>query len=132
MFVRTAAVLAGGLAIASLGAGAASAAPTPVRMIEAASVSTHASTPAHLKFDLFAEEPAICKMERLSGTSVVLIDLDEKGVARTAKVYSTSGNRYMDASAIESARGAAYVPEMIDGAPVSGKYLLIFTFEPEA
>ncbi|MBV8356003.1 MAG: energy transducer TonB, partial [Candidatus Eremiobacteraeota bacterium] len=112
MFVRTAAVLTGGLAIASLGAQAASASPTPVRMIEAASVSSHASNPAHLKNDLYAEEPAICKMERLSGTSIVLIELDEKGVARTAKVYSTSGNRFMDASALHTARAAAYIPEM--------------------
>ena len=132
MSLRTAAALAGSLAVASLGATAASAAPTPVRMIEAASVSSHATTPAHLKYDLYADEPAICKMERLSGTSVVQIDLDAKGVARAARVYSTSGNRFMDASAVASARSAAYVPEMLDGAPIAGTYLLIFTFDPEA
>ena len=132
MFVRIAAAVAGGLAVASLGAQAAFAGQAPVRMVEFAAVSTHPSAPAHLKYDLYAEEPAICKMERLSGTSVVLVDLDEKGVARAAKVYSTSGNRFMDASAVQSARSAAYVPEVVDGAPVAGRYLLIFTFEPEA
>lgn len=132
MILRTAVALTGALGIASLGLQAASATPIPVRMIEAASVSTHAGTPAHLKYDLYADEPAICKLQRLSGTSVVRIDLDEKGVARAANVYSSSGNRYMDESAVSSARSAAYVPETIDGTPVSGSYLLIFSFEPEA
>ena len=132
MSLRTAAALIGALAMASLGAQAASAAPQPVRLIEAASVSTHASSPARLKYDLFADEPAICQLERLSGTSVVQIDLDERGVARAARVYSTSGNRFMDASAVRSARSAAYVPALIDGTPIGGSYLLIFSFEPEA
>jgi TonB family protein len=59
----------------------------------------------------------------MSGTSVVKVSLNEKGDLISTSIFSSSGNRFLDDAALESARIARFAPEIRNCRAIAGTYL---------
>lgn len=80
-------------------------------------------TPAAIDGTPFFEMPQIAAEQDVSGQASVKIDITSGGALANEKLYSTSGNRWLDEAALLSARLTRYVPEMVNCEHVAGSYL---------
>jgi TonB family protein len=80
--------------------------------------------PAELIYPLGAQQ--------VGATGRVWVDvrLTPTGTVAEASVYRSSGNDYLDASAVRSASKTRYSPEVFRCEPVVGSYLFVANFEP--
>ncbi len=72
----------------------------------------------------FFQVPEIARGTHTSGESLVRIDLDAGGRLRGASMHHSSGNRWLDLAAMESARLSSYRPEVQNCVHVGGSYLI--------
>jgi TonB family protein len=76
-----------------------------------------------------AEMPAISKLQNLNGTAAIEIDLDATGALTQASVVSTTGSARLDRSALAAVRASRYQAATLNGAPISGSYLVEVSFD---
>lgn len=76
----------------------------------------------------YFEMPEIAQEMGIGGTSAVKIDLAANGDLRSASLFESSGNRWLDNAALRSARMTRYSSESIDCRHVAGSYLLNVEF----
>jgi TonB family protein len=79
----------------------------------------------------FFEMPEIAREQRATGESVVRIDLAATGALRSAALFGSSGNRWLDAAALSTARMSRYVPEVRNCLKIAGAYLVSVHFGPD-
>jgi TonB family protein len=80
--------------------------------------------PAELIYPLGAQQVGA------TGRVWVNVRLTPTGTVAKASVYRSSGNDYLDASAVRSASKTHYSPEVFRCEPVVGSYLFVANFEP--
>jgi TonB family protein len=102
------------IALLPLGGGATSALTTQC---------TQADRPAAIDAAFF-EVPTIAQAMHASGESLVRIDLDAAGQLRTASLQRSSGNRWLDLAALQTAHLSRYRPEVQNCARIGGSYLI--------
>ncbi len=78
---------------------------------------------------LSVEYPAITRLQGVTGTSLVRVDLNESGRVQNVYVTKSSGNRYLDKAALKAVNDGAFTPEIQDCRTVAGSYALEVTFE---
>ncbi len=90
------------------------------------------SAPAALR-DAYYREPEIAREMHASGTTLVRVDLDASGRLTGAATTASSGNRWLDAAALESARQSTYRAEIRDCHAIGGSYFVSVGFgdDPE-
>ncbi len=71
----------------------------------------------------YFEMPTIAQEMGLSGIAQVKIDLTSAGNLLGAQIFDTSGNRWLDAAALKSARMTRFTPEISNCVHVAGSYL---------
>ena len=76
----------------------------------------------------YYEMPAIAQEMGIGGTSAVKINLAANGDLRSASLFQSSGNRWLDDAAMRSATLSRYIPETIDCRHVAGSYLVDVAF----
>jgi periplasmic protein TonB len=104
-----------------------SATPT-VAVGEGCTARDHAAAIAGVPF---FEMPEIARLQRVTGESLVRIDLTASGALRSAALASSSGNRWLDGAALATARISRYVPEVRNCTPIAGAYLISVQFGPD-
>jgi TonB family protein len=72
--------------------------------------------------------PDIAKLQRVTGESVVRVDLDESGRTKSQNLQHSSGNRWLDGAAMATARLSRYSPEVRDCVKMAGSYLVTVAF----
>ena len=72
--------------------------------------------------------PSIAREQRASGAAVIEIRLSPSGAVVGRTVATSSGNRWLDRAALESADGSRFSPEFQDCKAVGGTYLLRVEF----
>lgn len=76
----------------------------------------------------FFRVPEIARGTHVSGESLVRIDLDATGKVRGASMKQSSGNRWLDLAAMDSAHLSRYRPEVQNCKQVAGSYLVAVNF----
>jgi TonB family protein len=94
-----------------------------------ASVSCKTSDrPAAISGVAYPVLPAIADGQHVSGITTLRIDLDATGRLTREEVLNSSGNRWIDNAARESARLSGYRSEVRNCASVAGAYALVVDF----
>ncbi len=88
------------------------------------------SSPAALG-ESYYRMPEIARAMHAAGTSLVRVDLDAGGRLTAAATAASSGNRWLDAAALESARLSTYRAEIRDCHAVAGSYLISVGFSDD-
>jgi protein TonB len=83
-----------------------------------------AHTQASVLRSVEPDYPTLAAMQHLTGTSVIRIDLSERGTVLSTAILQSSGSRALDRAALQTAREAAYQPETQACKPISGSYAL--------
>lgn len=88
-------------------------------------ISTRAGcdAPASIDGNPFFEMPTIAAEQGVSGVSLVRIDLTSAGSLASERLYSSSGNRWLDAAALLSARMTRYTSETANCRHIAGSYI---------
>jgi TonB family protein len=138
---RTVLALSSTLAFSSLlaapPAGAATITLTPAvaaHPLVAPALSTHCAVPnasASIAGTPYFSMPQIAKMQRVTGQSIVRVDLDASGRTQSQRLQGSSGNRWLDNAAMATVRLSRYSPEVRDCTAVSGSYLIAVAFTEE-
>jgi protein TonB len=68
--------------------------------------------------------PTLAAMQHVTGTSVVQVDLSERGTVLSTAILKSSGSRALDRAAMQTARETIYQPETQACKPISGSYAL--------
>jgi TonB family protein len=89
---------------------------------------TVAHQPAGIVRTVYADYPAIAKLDHVTGTSVIRVDLTESGDVRASSIAVSSGSAVLDRAAIEAAKTLAYAPETHDCHAISGSYAVQVEF----
>jgi TonB family protein len=84
--------------------------------------------PARVARAVTPETPAVAEMLRLSGTTIVRVDLSNTGDVVGAAVARSSGSSMLDRAALAAARAQAYAPQIKDCRPVAGSYAIAVEF----
>jgi TonB family protein len=92
-----------------------------------ASACNAGDAPARIS-STYYEIPSIAAEQGVTGTSVVKLDLAADGHVTAQSLYRSSGNVWLDASALRSARLSGFLPETRKCRPVSGTYLYSVEF----
>ncbi len=71
----------------------------------------------------YFEMPTIAQEMGLSGIAQVKIDLSSSGNLAASQLFSSSGSRWLDAAALQSARMTRFTPETSNCVHVAGSYL---------
>jgi TonB family protein len=95
--------------------------PIPISATQGASCAAE-SRPARIVRSAGAETPALAKLERLSGTAVVRVDLSDGGTVIGTSIARSSGSGILDRSALAAARTQAYAPETQACRAIGGSY----------
>ncbi len=66
-----------------------------------------------------------------SGTVVVRVEVDARGLPLDAKVIQRSGSRELDRAALDAVRGWRFQPAQSNGQPMVGSLEIPFDFKPE-
>jgi TonB family protein len=74
------------------------------------------------------DEPVIARDENISGNSIVKVSLDSNGGLTDASLWSSSGNPWLDQTALQVARSSKYSPESYNCQRVPGSYLIDVAF----
>jgi TonB family protein len=72
----------------------------------------------------FFRVPEIARGMHASGASLVRIELDAGGHVRNASMQRSSGNRWLDLAALDSAHLSRYRPEIRNCSATGGEYLV--------
>jgi protein TonB len=105
-----------------------------VASVPASAAETHGATcladgqPARISHMVAPETPAIAKLQSLSGTTVVRVDISNAGSVLRTAVARSSGSAMLDRAALAAARAQAYTPEIEACRPVAGSYALEVEF----
>jgi TonB family protein len=75
--------------------------------------------------DASFEVPEIVKQQRVVGQTLVLVALHDSSRLKTATLYQSSGNHWLDEAALRTAKLARYSAEVVDCTKVAGTYLLV-------
>lgn len=75
-----------------------------------------------------AELPEIAVQQHVTGITTVRVSLDARGSLNAAAVLESSGNRFLDQSALRAARTARYSAEVRACERVGGQYALVVDF----
>ena len=86
------------------------------------------NVPAAVAGNPFIEIPAIADGMGASGTSTVQLSLLPSGKVAGASMVQSSGNKYLDDSALQSARFSTFVAETQGCVKVAGTYLYSVEF----
>jgi TonB family protein len=84
--------------------------------------------PASIVRSVSLERPALAQIEHLTGTSIVRIDLSDRGRVLSASVARSSGRSILDDAAVEAAKRQTYKPETQACLPTAGSYAVEFDF----
>jgi TonB family protein len=84
--------------------------------------------PASIVQALTPDTPQIAKLEQLTGTTVVQVDLAEDGSVLGSYVARSSGNALLDRAAIQTTKKMAYAPETRRCVHVAGSYAVEVEF----
>lgn len=123
---RLTTVAAASLVLSAAAAGTARAGPTMTLTPIVALASNIADVPATT--DITFDSPQFCRDARISGTTLLHIDLDQKGMLLGTFVTKSSGSPWLDRAALTAARSASYRAERQNGVAVGGAYQLAFDF----
>ena len=99
----------------------ASSGPLPAAQTHGASCAAD-DQPARVARAVAPEKPAIAEMQKLSGTTVVQVDLSDTGEVLGTAVARSSGSPMLDRAALATARAQAYAAEIKACRPVGGSY----------
>lgn len=72
--------------------------------------------------------PDVAKEQNAQGTAVVLATIGPNGNVLSARIDQSTGNRLLDAAALEAARASGFEPPKVNGKPATETYRLIYTF----
>ena len=86
------------------------------------------SQPARIVRAFAPQYPLIAKLEGLTGTSVIRVDLAETGDVAGTYVVVSSGSTILDRAAMHAAQSIKYAPEIKSCAPASGSYAVEIEF----
>jgi protein TonB len=89
---------------------------------------TVASAPPVITRSVPAETPPFLLISGVSGAAEVEINLSDAGAVESATIAKSSGNKWLDAAAIDAVREQEYLPEISFCQPVSGSYLVNVDF----
>ncbi|HEX3549101.1 MAG TPA: energy transducer TonB [Candidatus Elarobacter sp.] len=90
--------------------------------------SVRPASPATIAYAAPADLPAIAAEQHVTGRTAVLVDLDARGRLTESAVIEPSGNPWIDAAALRTARLSRYTAEVRDCATVAGVYAVIVDF----
>jgi TonB family protein len=79
--------------------------------------------PASIAGYAFYETPSIAAAQGVTGSASVKIDLASNGGLVSNSLYASSGNPWLDAAALRSARMTHFTPELRNCQHVGGTYL---------
>jgi protein TonB len=66
--------------------------------------------------------PALARLEGLTGTATIRVDLSETGAVQGASVMKSAGSAILDRAAVQTAKSIAYAPETKSCEPTGGSY----------
>jgi TonB family protein len=101
--------------------------PAPVMGTHGASCTAEYQ-PARIVRTAGADTPAIAKLDRLSGTAVVRVDLSDAGNVVGTYVARSSDSALLDRSALAAAKMQAYAPETQACRAIAGSYAVEVEF----
>jgi TonB family protein len=84
--------------------------------------------PASIVRSVAPEYPEIAKVQGVTGTSVIRVDLSETGAVLGASLAVSSGSSVLDRVAIGTVRSMAYAPEQRSCIPIAGSYAVRVEF----
>ncbi len=99
-------------------------APTPMK--PACAVP---KAPAATTYKVTPEMPEIARQAGASGTTQILVNLDDSGRVVSASIYTSTRNSALDNAALQAAEQSRYSPAIDNCAKTAGSYLYIVTFE---
>ena len=84
---------------------------------------------AHITRAYDADYPEIARMEGITGTAMVKVNLTASGHLADATIEHSSGNRFLDDAALRAVRASRFAPEVAEGNDVGGSYLVEVDFK---
>jgi TonB family protein len=72
--------------------------------------------------------PEIPKSQGIQGTAVVLVTVGPDGNIISLSIGQSTGNRLLDAAALEAARSSKFQAPEVDGHPATQTYRIVYTF----
>jgi TonB family protein len=93
--------------------------PTCTTAYEAAHI-VHADTP---------DAPALAKLDRLTGTATIRVNLSETGRVLDASVMRSAGTPILDRAALQVAKSIVYAPETQSCEPRGGSYAVEIEYD---
>jgi len=84
--------------------------------------------PASIVHSVAPEYPEIAKAERITGTTVIRVDLSETGRVKGSSVAVSSGSMILDQAALRTAQSMVYAPEILSCRAVPGSYAVEVEF----
>ena len=72
--------------------------------------------------------PEIPKSQGIQGTAVVLVTVGPDGNVISLSIGQSTGNRLLDAAALEAARSSKFQAPEVDGHPATETYRIVYTF----
>jgi TonB family protein len=77
---------------------------------------------AHIVHAQTPEYPALARLEGLTGTATVRVDLSESGTVAGASIVKSAGSPILNRAAVRFAKTIVYAPETQSCEPKSGSY----------
>jgi TonB family protein len=105
--------------------------PTLAPVSGAVSLCTTPDADAAIVGTPFFQMPEIAKLQGVHRESLVRVDLAETGRLRYATIQQSSGNPWLDAAALSTARMSRYSGEIRNCAKLAGSYLVSVHFDTE-
>lgn len=84
---------------------------------------------AHIIRAYEADYPEIARMQGITGTAMVKVDLTATGDLANVSIEKSSGNPFLDDAALRAVRASRFAPEIDDCTNVAGSYLVEVDFE---
>ncbi len=72
--------------------------------------------------------PEIPKSQGIQGTAIVLVTVGPDGNVISLSISQSTGNRLLDAAALEAARSSKFQAPEVDGHPATQTYRIVYTF----
>jgi protein TonB len=72
--------------------------------------------------------PEISKSQGIQGTATVLVTVGPDGNVISLSIGQSTGNRLLDAAALEAARSSKFQAPEVDGHPATQTYRIVYTF----
>ncbi|MGE0552731.1 MAG: energy transducer TonB [Gemmatimonadales bacterium] len=97
-----------------------------------ASTARGLESPVPLNPDAPTEYPPALAQQRIGGTVILRLFLDEAGavVPESTRIHESSGYPALDSAALAAVPGLRYAPALRDGRPAASAFLQPFNFRP--